>query len=261
LRLERRQRDLVAHALDDLGRIVGDLLLVVVLGLVLELAALELLDAAADRIMVAGEADRGDRLQRIHDRHHVGRAELGLDEAGDLLPARHARLAPHVVVVEKEREQPDIVAGRFGFLVGVGADLPRRRTTVLHQPAVELDETEGLDFLRLAVLGDLEVGGLQVGDGPAVLARGDGVDANEVDAAFEGRLRRLLIGGGRLSGVGRRSRSRGRLILTGGHGARNRHAARQREHPQTRAKARHGSYLRRKRAAQGLQCGSCRRLK
>ncbi len=108
--------------------------------------------------MIAGEPHAGDRLQRVHDRDHVGRTELRLDEAGDLLAARHARFAADVIFVEEEGEQPDVVARGLDLLVGIGADLPRRRPTrILHQPAVELDELEGLDLLRLAVFGDLEV--------------------------------------------------------------------------------------------------------
>ena len=64
-------------------------------------------------------------LQRAHDRDHVGRTELRLDEADTA--ARDARLAADVVVVEEEGEQPDVVARGFDLLVGVGADLPRRR--------------------------------------------------------------------------------------------------------------------------------------
>ena len=69
------------------------------------------------------------------------------------LAHRQARAAPHVVVVEEDREQPDVVARRFGFLVVVGADLARRLLDRVGDAAVELDQLEGLDLLRLAVLG------------------------------------------------------------------------------------------------------------
>ncbi len=126
-------------------------------------------------------------MQRVHDRDHVGRTELRLDEARDLLAAGEARFAADVVVVEEKGEQPHVVAGGFILLVGIGADLARRLAAGLHQTAVELDEAEGLDLLRLAVLGDFEVALLQIGDRRAVLARGDDVDPHETDAALEGR--------------------------------------------------------------------------
>src|SRR5581483_2881850 len=100
--------------------------------------------------------------------------------------------------VEEDREEPHVVARRFGLLVEVGADLPRRLLHGFADAAVELHELERLDRLRLAVLGDLEVALFQIAEGGPVLVRDDDVDANEVDAGAEQRLvrrsrcRRLL---------------------------------------------------------------------
>ena len=106
--------------------------------------------------------------------------------------------AAHVVVVEEDREQPHVVARRF--------DSPRRsrcgsaaaaRWRDIGPPS-SLMSLNGLDLLRLAVLGDLEVVRLQIGDRVAVLVGDDHVDADEVDAGAEDRrlaAGRRLVGG------------------------------------------------------------------
>ena len=111
---------------------------------------------------------------------------------------RHARAAAHVIVVQKNREQPDIVAGGFSLFVVVGADFLRRLLQRVGRAAIELHQLERLDLLRLAVFGHVEVARLQVGDRVAVLVRNDYVDTDEVDAGLEGgRLLRLIgVGGG-----------------------------------------------------------------
>ena len=109
-----------------------------------------------------------------------------------------------MVVVEEDREQPDVVARRFHFLVVVGADFARRLLDRVGGAAVELDQLEGLDLLRLAVLGDLEVALLQVRDRIAFLVGDDDVDADEVDPGAENRRW--------LGGIRRRLRRRRRLL-------------------------------------------------
>ena len=143
--LQRRERHLVADELDGLRRIIRVLLLELVLRLVLELAADELVDALGDRVVVAREAQRGQRLERIHQRDHVRGPELVLDEARERRARGHARAAAHVIVVEEDGEQPDVVFGRLGFLVEVGADRARRPVRGRHGAAVQLDELEGFD--------------------------------------------------------------------------------------------------------------------
>ena len=111
------------------------------------------------------------------------------------LPAVMLAPAADVVVVQENREQPDVVFRRLGLLVFVGADLPDRTVRRRHRAAVQLDQLERLHGLRLAVLDDLEVALLQVGDGRAAPVRHDDIDANEVDAGPEQRrlrIRRLI---------------------------------------------------------------------
>ena len=71
---------------------------------------------------IAAEAQIGDRRQRIHDRHHVGRRELVLDEVDERLAHRHVVAAPHVVIVEQDHEQPHVRARGFALLVEVVLD-------------------------------------------------------------------------------------------------------------------------------------------
>ena len=118
-----------------------------------------------------------------------------------------------MVVVEKQTEQPHIVSRGFCLFVDVAADGSRRAVGARHQAAVELDELEGFDLLRLTGLGHVEVGLRQIRDGVAVLVGDDDVDADEVDAGAEdravGRSRLLLSGLGPIRLLNRR----GRLLL------------------------------------------------
>ena len=98
-----------------------------------------------------------------------------------------------MIVVEKDREQPNVVFRGFRSFIIVVADRPRRAIAARYRAAVELHELEGLDVLRLAVLADLEIGLLQIGDRVAVAIAGDHVHAHEVDARAEQRGGGLLI--------------------------------------------------------------------
>jgi hypothetical protein len=62
-----------------------------------------------------------------------------------------------MVVVEQDGENAGVLARRLQFFVVSIADLARRRRPRL-RVAVDLDQPELLDRLRLAVLGDFEVG-------------------------------------------------------------------------------------------------------
>ena len=93
--------------------------------------------------------------------------------------------APRAVVARGDREHPDVVASRLHFLVVVVADFARRLFDRIRGAAVELDQLEGLDLLRFAVLGDLEVALLQVRDGIAFIVGDDDVDADKVDPGPE----------------------------------------------------------------------------
>src|SRR5439155_25824236 len=117
---------------------------------------------------------------------------------------RDARAAPDVVVVEKDREQPYVVARRLRLFVVIASNGPRRVLAGLEDAAVELDQLEGVDLLRLVVFADVEVGFLKVVDRVALLVGDDDVDADVVDAGLENR-RRLL--------ARRRLRRRRRLLL------------------------------------------------
>ena len=144
------------------------------------------------RLLVAREAHGPQRVQRIHHRDHVERADLGLDEPDQRVLHRKTRPEPHVVVVEEDDEQPHVVTARLGLLGVDRVDLARSRLA-RRRVAVHANELEGLDGLRLAVLHDLEVLGLQVGDGASLLVGDDRVDTNEVDARAEGGLCRWRV--------------------------------------------------------------------
>ena len=186
-RLDRGHRDLVADLFDDFRRIVRVGFFVLVLRLVLVLAAEELLQAAHDCGVIARHADARGRLERIHHADHVRRPDIFFDERRELIADGHARTTSHVIVVEEHREQPHVVARRFGFLVVVGADFARRILDRVRDAAVQLDELEGFDLLRLAVFSDVEVGLLQIGKRVAGLVRDDHVHTDEIDARAEDR--------------------------------------------------------------------------
>ena len=125
-----------------------------------------------------------------------GRPELRLDELLERRADAEAVLLPHVIVVEEDREQPHVVSRGFLFFVGVGADGARRTLAGrAGDAAVELDELEVFDRLRLAVFGDFEVGLLEVGDVRAAAVGHDDVDADEVDARAEHGVARAARGG------------------------------------------------------------------
>ena len=107
-----------------------------------------------------------------------------------------------MVVIEKYCEEAHIVSRGFALLVAVGPDLARRSVGARHQPAVERNQFESLNFLRSPLLDDLELFGPQVLDGIAVLVGDNHIDADEVDASPEDRLAtlRCLISRRRLAG-------------------------------------------------------------
>ena len=151
------------------------------------------------------------------------RPELRLDEPRELLARAHAGLAPHVVVVEEDREQPHVVARRFGLFVVVGANLRaagrRRRQS---SPPSSVMSLKVSIFCGLSLSVTSKSLWLQVVDRIAVLVGDDDVDADEVDAGAEDRrlrrvwrwrggwrrlrLRRLAVRRRRLSLRGRRTR-------------------------------------------------------
>ena len=193
-RLDRRQRDLIANLLDDLGRIVRVAFLELVARRIVVLASLELLHRLHHRVVIARHPDRRCRFERVHDADHVGRPDLRVEEARQRIAHREARAAPHVVVVEEDREQPDVVARRFRFFVVIGADLAHGLLRRLDEAAVEPYQLERVDRLRLPVFEHVEVARLQVGHAVAALVfRDDDVDPDVVDAGPEDwRLRRLI---------------------------------------------------------------------
>ena len=197
--LERREGHLVPNPLDRLDRVVRVLLLDVVHRRVVVLPAGELLDALDDGPVVARHPQVEDRLQRIHQADHVGGPELPFDEPRERIADAHALNLPDVVVVEEDREQADVVSRRLRLFVFVGADGAGRTVRAGHRAAIELDELEAFDRLRLAVLGDFEVALFQIRDVRAALVGDDDVHADEVDPGAKGRLRGLGVGRGLLS--------------------------------------------------------------
>ena len=72
---------------------------------------------------IAAEPQVGDRRQRIHDRDHVGRRELVLDEVDERLAHRHVVAAPHVIVVQQDARTAGRRARGFRLFVEVVLDL------------------------------------------------------------------------------------------------------------------------------------------
>ncbi len=149
--------------------------------------------------MVARHPHGTHRLERIHDADHVRWPELRLDETGDLIARRQARLARDVIVVQEDRKQPHVVTRRFALLVEIGNDRTRRTIGSQDQSAVERDQFEGFDRLRPGLLSDDKILRREIRDRIAALVTHDRVDADEVDAGAEGRRLLGLRGGG---GVG-----------------------------------------------------------
>ena len=129
------------------------------------------------------------------------RVELVLDKPREDLSRAHAVLEPHVVVVQKNRKQPHVVARRFRLLVDrvtyfarrIGAD-----AGVLGH----VDELERLDRLRFPVFRDFEVFLLQIVDGVALPVGDDDVHADEVDVGAEDRGLRVCSAGAAGGGAG-----------------------------------------------------------
>ena len=131
---ERAQRHLAPNPLDGLGRVQRVALLGGVPRLVVELAALEALEHADHRLVIARQRDGVERRQRIHDGEEIVRRRAVLDEVDERLARRHAVAQPHVVVVEEEHEDARILVGGRASLrrraCGSGAAFrpaPRRR--------------------------------------------------------------------------------------------------------------------------------------
>ena len=77
--------------------------------------ALHLVHALEQRVSVARQAEVGNRRQRSHHREQVERAHLGLDEVDQVTPQAGVgdRAELQVVVVEKDHQQPHVLAGRL----------------------------------------------------------------------------------------------------------------------------------------------------
>ena len=101
----------------------------------------------------------------------IQRPELVLDELGQRLTHGERAAEPRVIVVEEDDEHARVVARRFALLVVAVANLLRGRIAGL-RIAVDFDQAELLDRLRLVVLENFEVGLLQIGDGlPLLIGR------------------------------------------------------------------------------------------
>src|SRR4029453_2604505 len=109
-----------------------------------------------------------------------------------------------MVIVQEDSKEWNSVFVRLRVLVGVRADLSGRAVRTRDRAALELDELECFNRLRLTVFDDFEIGLLQVRNGRAALIRNDDIDPNEIDSCAELRqltlVRRILIRGrGRLA--------------------------------------------------------------
>ena len=174
-RVERRRGHLSPDLIDAGGGAGKVVPLVGVPRRVVASTALEGRQQLARSRAVASHLNCEDRIERPHHGKEVARAERLVDKPGERAahPGRIRRA--HVVLVEEDREQPRVGPRRVRPLVGVGWLRPR---VILGGKAlVDPDEPRFVYRLRLAVLGDLEVAGLEGIDGAAAGVGGDDVDA------------------------------------------------------------------------------------
>ena len=143
--------------------------------------------------MVPGHLHGVERRERIHDRDHVRRSKLGVDEVDQRLAQARGVLEPNMVVIEEDGEQPDVLAGGFPLLVELAANRSCRFGAWL-RCAGQTNQSEGVDRLRGVVFEHLEVIGLQVGHGVSIPVGDDDVDADDVDFGAEGRRLGLFLG-------------------------------------------------------------------
>ncbi len=161
-------------------------------GRVIVFATHELSNRARDAPPVARQHDVANRPERVHDAGHVGGLKLVFNELREHLARSHTVLEPDVVIVEKDREQPHVVARGLGLLFDGVANFPRRIAS--HAGILgHVDQLERLDCLRFAVFGDLEVLLPEIVDRVALLVGDDHVHANEIDVGTERRSLRQPV--------------------------------------------------------------------
>ena len=126
----------------DARRRAGDeVALVGVARLVLAPCGLERLDRLAHRVAIAGQPNREERIERLHDDDEIARRHIAIDESRAARRARDRcwRRCADVVLVEKNREQPRLVlagrraARRRPMRTTIGAGGPRARRDA-HEP-------------------------------------------------------------------------------------------------------------------------------
>ena len=144
---------------------------------------------------IAGERQRVDRRERVHERDDVRRPERRPDELHQRRPRPYrARDLPDVVFVPEDQEDAHVVAA--GFRRGMRLGPNRQGELVVRiRLAVGDHVLEALDLLGFAFVLELEVLGLQVRDRQALLVEDDDVDAHEIGAGSKhGALRLRRIG-------------------------------------------------------------------
>jgi hypothetical protein len=132
-----------------------------------------------------------DRGQRVHERKHVRRAELVLDEIDEWLLHGEVVAPFDVVIVEQNHEQPHVRPCGFTLLVVRGSN--RTGWSGLRGfGGIHLHDGERIDLLGLAVLseGKLLLG--HVHHRLAVLVGHDRIYPDVVDAGPDRRRLRLL---------------------------------------------------------------------
>ena len=155
-----------------------------------QLAAHELVDGAQQARLAGGEFLAGvGAAAGVHDRREIVGADVALDELlrGQLDALRAQRRGVQIV----EHDHVDAAVGGLQVVADVRLDRLRRKQRPLDALERNVDQRKRGDLLRLAVLEDLEVLGLQVGDELALLIEDARVDLDVVDFGAE-RDRRLL---------------------------------------------------------------------
>jgi hypothetical protein len=163
-------------------------------------AAAQVVDLVGQLAAIAGEAQRADRRELIHQRHEIRRAERFEHEVRELLARAHrAAELIDVVLVPENHEHPHVVSRGFG-----GGMLGRtnRQREVVGRLTVGVDQLERRDRLQFAVLAQLEVVLRETADRLAVPVHHADVDANDVSAGAESRRARLLLLSGLLRAQG-----------------------------------------------------------
>src|SRR5207253_11323930 len=160
-------------------------------------------DGGDQQTFVARELLAGVRpAEGVHDGHEIVRAEMPLDElargALDAFAAPEARMP----IVDDHHVDPAVERALVALDVGFNGELRAKRALKFFDR--DVDEREGGDRLRPAVLEHLKIFLREIADEGAGAVRDERIDLDVINLDLESRLLRLRRGGWDLSGDERR---------------------------------------------------------